>query len=204
MWRWISIALIVILTLVLIGGIFAYDELQGRMFQLQDSYYRSENESKQYVPQNYYSVNASYTYNGTYSELCYFLKYEFIMPRGYEAGIWDCSESSAYLEWALENVGFDAYIAVGPDPRNLSNTTHAWVIVYTTDNDEVAIEATALRVANVKSWFSGVPGIVALDDPGGENYYYGYNHLYENIYQCISSYGSNKEWNWWEGYWGFD
>lgn len=203
MWRWISIALIVIL---IGGGIVAkimVDELQGEIFQLQSNYDLLKQEL---VPHDYYSSNTFLHHSNTYSELCRFLKSEFVLPRDYEAGIFDCTESSAYLEWALENAGFDAYIAVGSPPHPSDAKYHAWVIVYTEDPYKVAIEATALvgGTSYYDQFSSRTPGIIVSGDPGEENYYNGYDHLYKDIYQCISNYKSVQEWNWWGGCWGFD
>jgi hypothetical protein len=251
MWRWISIALIVVLVG---GGVFAgitinntvteldelkaeynvlqsnyhslqsdynslhsdYSELQGRMSELQNSYNKLEAENEnlhrlleQYekVPHDYYSIGAFQYHNNTYSELSKFLTLQFVLPRGYKVNVFDCSESAAYLEWALENAGFDAYIAVGPTPWDPDSGYHAWVIVYTTDY-KVAIEATALTGGYkfLSLFLFRTPGVVYKNDlliSGWENYYEGYDHLYKNIYQYIRAHGSIEECNWWEGYWGF-
>jgi len=202
MWRWISIALIVIL---IGGGFFAgitIDKLQERMSQMQELLDLYEE-----VPQDYYSSNIFLHHSNTYSELCHFLKSEVVLPRDYKAGVFDCSESSAYLEWALENAGFDAVIVDGLNPITPEDGRHhAWVIAYTEDPYRVAIEATALTggTSYYNQFSSRTPGIVYLSDPGGENYYNGYECLYENIYQCVSSHMCVQEWNWWEGYWGFN
>ena len=106
----------------------------------------------------------------------------------------------------MENAGFEAQIATGPTPWDPSSY-HAWVIV-NTEEYKVAIEATALTGEyNLLYLFMGrVPGIVYGDDPripGWQNYYNGYDHLFNNIYLAIRNYGALQEWNWWEGYWGF-
>lgn len=258
MWRWISVALIVILVG---GGVFSgmtitntrkqldelesdyatlqsdyysleysysllesnyeslhsdYYILQGEMSQLESSYsqLQAENESlrqllKQYeeVPHAYYYTGPFSHHSNTYEELCWFLTYEFYIPGDYEVDVFDCSESAAYLEWALETAGFDAYIATGRTPWSPNSGHHAWVITYTKDYI-VAIEATALT-GEYYLWyaFTGrVPGIVYSNDlivPGWHNYYEGYDNLYNNIYQVIRNHGSTEEWNWWEGFWGF-
>lgn len=193
-----------------------YYVLKGEMSELQFNYDRLEDENRdlqnlldQYekVPHAYYSTGAFPHHSNTYEELNQFLTYEFVLPRGYERGIFDCSESSAYLEWALESAGFDACIAVGPTPWNPTSGYHAWVIAYT-EKYKVAIEATGLTGEYYLSYlFTGrTPGIVYSGDsliPGWENYYEGYDSLFQNIYLSIRDYGTPQEWNWWEGYFGF-
>lgn len=193
-----------------------YDTLQGSYAQLQSSYNTLEVENanlqsllQQYeqVPHDYYSATGFVHHSNTYAELCHFLSSEFVLPRGYKANVFDCSESSAYLEWALENAGFDAQIAVGPPPWDQSSGYHAWVIAYTKEYS-VAIEATALTGGYkfLDLFLFRTPGVVYSNDPlipGWQNYYNGYDHLFRNTFEAIRYYGSTEEWNWWEGYWGF-
>lgn len=193
-----------------------YDILQGRMSALQSSYNRLEAEKSelqrlldQYekVPHDYYSSGVFSQHSNTYEELAQFLTFEFVSPTGYKLNVFDCSESAAYLEWALEIAGFDAHIATGHTPWEPSSGYHAWVIAHT-EEYKVAIEATALTGEYYLLYlFTGrVPGIVYSDDslmPGCENYYKGYDNLFQNIYQAIRNRGTTEEWNWWEGYWGF-
>jgi hypothetical protein len=167
------------------------------------------------VPSGYYQSDKFRNHNNTLEELESFLVNEFMLPRGYKIDEFDCSESSAYLEWALEDAGFNAYIAVGLAPWNPQLGHHAWVIVITNDNRSVAIESTVLTnkdfpqkgLVNLLKYLftSKAPGIVYYNenDPISKNYYYGYNYLYENIYEAISKSYGPFEWNWWEGYWGF-
>ncbi len=193
-----------------------YDILQGRMSALQSSYNRLEAEKSelqrlldQYekVPHDYYSSGVFSQHSNTYEELAQFLTFEFVSPRGYKLNVFDCSESAAYLEWALEIAGFDAKIALGPTPSNPGSGYHAWVIAYP-EGYRVAIEATALTGEYYLLYlFAGrIPGIVYSDDsliPGWNNYYNGYDTLLKNIYEAIRNRGTTEEWNWWEGYWGF-
>jgi len=160
------------------------------------------------VPHSYYSSGGFSHHSNTFDELCYFLTFEFALPRGYEENIFDCSESSAYLEWALENAGFDAEIAFGRTPWDSTSGYHAWVMAYPTGYN-VAIEATALTGEyNWVTLFAGrIPGIVYGDDPlipGWENYYHGYDNKFRNIYLAIRNWDSGVEWNWWEGFFGFE
>ncbi len=193
-----------------------YDVAKGRIFELQSSYRKLESENKtlrslldQYeeVPHAYYSFEKFPSYSNHFNELERFLNLEFTLPRSYEINVFDCSEVTAYLEWNLENVGFKTRIAVGPIPWEPDSGYHAWVIVYTEEHT-VAIEATALTGEYQFSqlFMRRTPGIVYLNDPlipGWQNYYEGYDHLFENIYEATRNGVSIEEWNWWEGYWGF-
>jgi len=194
----------------------SYGTLEGRYYELQRDYSELETEYEmvlellklyEEVPNGYYSAGAFSHHSNTYDALCSFLTREFELPRDYKRGIFDCSESAAYLEWALENAGFNVYIAVGPTPWDPNSGRHAWVIAYTTEY-KVAIEATALTGEYSLSYlFTGrTPGVVYWEDsliPGWENYYEGYDGLYKNIYDAVREYRSVAEWNWWMGYWGF-
>lgn len=193
-----------------------YDILQGKISELQISYSKLESENKdlkrlldQYekVPHSYYSTVEFTHHSNTYEELCQFLSFEFVLPRGYKLNVFDCSESAAYLECALETAGFDARIAIGPTPWDPTSGYHAWVIAYP-EGYRVAIEATALSGEySLLSLFSlRTPGIVYGDDsliPGWDNYYEGYDNLFQNIYHAIRHYVSVEQWNWWEGFFGF-
>ena len=68
------------------------------------------------MPHSYYSTDTFKHHENTWNDLDRFLTSEFKLPRDYELHVFDCSESSAYLEWALENAGFTAEIVVGPSP----------------------------------------------------------------------------------------
>lgn len=160
------------------------------------------------VPHSYYSTDTFKHHENTWEELSRFLTSEFKLPRDYELNVFDCSESSAYLEWALENAGFNAELIVGTDPSGDTSGDHAWVIVHTTDY-RVAIEATALTTKDRYAWLSWgrVPGVIYGEDTlidEWENYYEGYDKSFKNIYIAIRQFGTGQEWNWWEGFFGFE
>jgi len=195
-----------------------YGDLQTSYNNLQNSYKRLEAENSQLhnilnlyekIPHDYYSSGSYKHHSNTYSELCSFLTLEFKLPRGYEKNVFDCSESSAYLEWALENAGFDAYIAVGRTPWNPESGNHAWVIVFTSDKYIVPIESTSLTgdlISNLLFLlFSGgrTPGVIYSNDDVWQNYSAGYDRLFKNIYDAVRNCGFIEEWDWWIGYWGF-
>lgn len=193
-----------------------YYQMQGRMDELEsrNSELRAENQDLQRqldqyekVPHAYYYRSSFLHHSNTYEELCQFLTYEFKIPRDYELGIFDCSESAAYLEWALETAGFDARIVVGPTPWNPASGYHAWVIAYP-EGYRVAIEPTALSGEYIllELLTGRTPGIIYGNDPViscWQNYYEGYDDQFKNIYIAIGNSGRLEEWNWWEGFWGF-
>lgn len=101
-----------------------YNHLNSDYYELKSSYdsLKSEYEALEAkyrtlleVPHAYYPTWVPYRPN-TQSELQGFLAYEFTLPTGYTKGVFDCSESAAYLEWALERAGFDAEIVVPSNP----------------------------------------------------------------------------------------
>jgi len=189
----------------------AYYILQGGKSELEAGYWalEAENESlrqllNQYekVPHNYYSTRTFPYHQNTIDDLHMFLGSEFKLPTNYKLEIFDCSESASYVEWALENSGFDADIATGPIPWNPDSGYHAWVLVRFSNDTMIAIEPTELT----GGMFSIYLGIVGWEDPynsSWRNYYENYDSLYDNIYVAIRDWGTIEQWNWWEGYWGF-
>ncbi|RJQ39104.1 MAG: hypothetical protein C4555_03900 [Dehalococcoidia bacterium] len=153
----------------------------------------------QSVPHSYYSSEGFYPHANTYEQLRDFLTVEFTLPRDYELNVFDCSESAAYVEWALENAGLDAEIVVGPAPGD-PKTYHAWVIAHTQEFD-VAIEATILTNQYDFTLINRIPGVIYVEDdlvPEWRAYYYGYDRKFQNIYSAIRDFGGITEWNWWD------
>ncbi len=186
-----------------------YANLQGQSSVMQQNYYQIESENiritkllNQYekVPTGYYTTSPFRKHDNTFKELHAFLVNEFELPRGYVSNIFDCSESSAYLEWALDNAGFDADIVTGKTPWG-GDGYHAWVIVHTTDTI-AAVEATALTGGFFRKLL-GEDAIIRSGDLGANNYYNTYDDDFKNIYLAIRGCSGIEEWNWWEGYWGF-
>jgi len=193
-----------------------YDNLQGQSFTIKSNYQNLESENKritsllnQYekVPSGYYSSNSFKKHDNTNIELRKFLSTEFKLPTNYQLDVFDCSEMSSYLQWALTNAGFNANIVSGKTPWSPDTGYHAWVIVKFNDGVEQAIESTAITDNSLLNILAGNFAIVTSTHPGYSNYYYGYNERYESIYFAIkhnSNYqGISNQWNWWEGYWGF-
>jgi len=194
-----------------------HDKLSGEVSSLKAANKQLEAENRDFqellseyenVPHSYYSTNVFKQYSNTWNDLSRFLTSEFRLPSDYEENVFDCSETSAYLEWALENAGFDAKIVVGPSPQDPTGDYHAWVIVNTTDY-RVAVEATGLTSKQRSAYLSWgrVPGVVYGDDTlidSWENYYEGYDDTFRNIYIAIRDFGRLQEWNWWVGAFGFE
>jgi hypothetical protein len=160
------------------------------------------------IPRGYYNNSASA--NNSYEDLKDFLNYNFYLPKGYKLGVFDCSESAAYLEWVLQNNGFDAKIVIGPTPWAESGY-HAWVFVYT-EQDVVAIEPTVLT-GGVERLFDSISNIINNSARGvvyynqndtAKNYYEVYTEVFGDISEAVKYSKSTEEWNWWEGSWGFE
>ncbi len=186
----------------------SYQELDENYQSLQQDYQKLkiENQALQTmlqgyagIPPGYYATDAYPNHQNTLEELERFISQEFNPPLGYEEGVFDCSDSSAYLEWALEDAGFDAYIVVGACPWDPSRGSHAWVLVRTDEGEWVAIEATHGWIvykdytSEYSRWCSE------------ECYqrYYSYDEMYSNIYQAVERYYpyyGYSEWDWWREY----
>lgn len=166
-----------------------------------------EQQSK--VPIGYYD-DYEYKYENSLEGLNEFLNFEFELPVNYEINVFDCSESSAYLEWMLEKYGFDTQIAVGRAPFDKS-VYHAWVLVSTDDDYITAIEATILT-GDPNKWMEVASnvlensgrGVIYYDefDSVSVDYYESYEGIYDTIHEAVED-NSIEEWNWWNGVWGF-
>jgi hypothetical protein len=87
-------------------------------------------------------------------DLTYFLSQ--IPLREYELDKFDCSESSAFVEWLCEGAGFHALIATGYaiDSYLGIPQRHAWVVVKLPCGDMVPIEATTLTIPSRSDKFA--------------------------------------------------
>lgn len=133
------------------------------------------------VPPNYYTPHNT---TKTFGDLVYFID-DFEYPRKLNwdnpFDIFDCSESSAYLEYKLEESGFDAAIAI--------DNHHAWVIVRDIKKNnktmDYSVEATTLAISYYKARYRS------------------HTNVYEDIYEAIDGYFFFKhryyEFNWWNG-----
>lgn len=103
----------------------------------------------------------------------------------YQAGIFDCSEMSACLEWHLENRGWHTKIYVGDFPEG----RHAWLIVETSEGAYMPVESTSLRLV----WWS---------DSDFDNYWE-YDQRFETIQDALSY--SESSYDWWNlGFYPFE
>ena len=97
----------------------------------------------------------------------------------YVAGEFDCSEMSAYLEWKLENEGYNTLIVTGDSPFGLGK--HAWLLVQTSVEGYMPVEATTYSIVY---WW----------DMDFDNYFV-YDHQFENIQEALDY--SPNEFDWW-------
>ena len=153
--------------------------------QLSELYVKvAELESKlrlyEQVPHGYYSTNFFPEHRNTVEDLKAFLS-KLKLPHKYERGVFDCSEISAYVEWALEDAGFVAYIVLGEvDFGGDTKRIHAWNMV---------------KVAGATYYIdmsSGKPHIFKSD-----KHHLKIIKVFKNIYEAVEYYHSVKEWDWW-------
>ncbi|UCE16678.1 MAG: hypothetical protein JSV12_03480 [Candidatus Bathyarchaeota archaeon] len=98
----------------------------------------------------------------------------------YQAGVFDCSEMSAYLEWHLENEGWHSEIVIGDSP--FGSGRHAWLLVETSEGRHMPVETTNLEVV----WWS---------DPNFDNYWE-YDRGFETIQEALDY--NESEFDWWK------
>jgi hypothetical protein len=102
---------------------------------------------------------------------------EWLHP--YEENVFDCSEMSAYLEWHLENEGWNALIVAGEAPWDGGG--HAWLLVETSEGQYMPVESTTIEIV----WW---------EDPNFDNYFI-YDYTFETIQEAVDYYES--EFDWW-------
>ena len=98
----------------------------------------------------------------------------------YVANRFDCSEMSAYLEWKVENEGYNTVIVAGDNPTG--DGKHAWLLVETSEGKYMPVEATTYS-------------IVYWSNRYFDNYFI-YDYEFETIYEALDY--SPSEFNWWE------
>ena len=97
----------------------------------------------------------------------------------YVADEFDCSEMSAYLEWKLENEGYNTVIVTGDSPFGVGK--HAWLLVQTSTEGYMPVESTTYSIVY---WSD-----IYFDD------YFVYDHEFENIQEALDY--SPNEFDWW-------
>lgn len=115
---------------------------------------------------------------GVYDLDEYLDRWEWI-EGSYVKGVFDCSEMSAYIEWRLENEGYNTYIVCGESPWG--GGYHAWLLVETSEGAYMPVEATEYDIV----WWS---------DPYFDNYFE-YDYLFETIHDALDY--SQSEFDWW-------
>jgi len=103
--------------------------------------------------------------------------WEWYIP--YEEGVFDCSEMSAYLEWYLENEGWNTLIVVGDSPSG--SGYHAWLLVETSEGAYMPVESITAEIV----WW---------EDPYFDNYWI-YDDTFETIQDALDYY--ETEFDWW-------
>lgn len=98
----------------------------------------------------------------------------------HQAGVFDCSEMSAFLEWHLENEGWHTYIVCGEAPWD--GGYHAWLLVETSTDAYMPVESTTIEIV----WW---------DDPYFDNYFI-YDNEFETIQEAIAY--NESEFDWWK------
>ena len=100
----------------------------------------------------------------------------------YVSDEFDCSEMSAYLEWKLENEGYNTLIVTGDSPFGLGK--HAWLLVQTSVEGYMPVEPTTYSIVY---WW----------DTYFDNYFV-YDYEFENIQEALDY--SPNEFDWWKDY----
>jgi len=112
---------------------------------------------------NYVATNYNLTGEKNITNLVAFL--DQVQLRDYVGDVFDCSETSAMLEWLLEGAGFNASIAL----TSSAFWGHSWVLVTLNNGDTVVIESTSLT----QNYYAP-PGII--EAPGGRFREYTYEY----------------------------
>jgi len=158
------------------------EELRSQLSELQVKISELEDRLRLYeqVPHGYYSTNFFPEHRNIVEDLRTFLS-NLKLPHKYERGVFDCSEISAYVEWALEDAGFDAYIVLGEvDFGGDNRGTHAW--------DMVKVAGATYYI----DMSSGKPHIFKSD-----KHHLKIIKVFKNVYEAVEYYRSVKEWDWW-------
>jgi len=142
------------------------------------------------VPANYYSVDIPPPLRTDLQELVDALD-AFRFPQRYIPGVYEATHMAAYLEVVLENLGFDAWIAIGPNPVPRCDGMHSWVLV-NVGGTTVAIEPmdSSLIAPESALIFDSHPSICP--------YYTGEGlEIYHDIY-VLTAMRSVDGFEWWE------
>jgi len=158
------------------------EELRNQVSELLVKISELEDKLRLYeqIPHSYYSTNFFPEYRNTVEDLKAFLS-KLKLPHKYERGVFDCSEISTYVEWALEDAGFDAYVVLGEvDFGGDNRGTHAW--------NKVKVAGATYYI----DMSSGKPHIFKSD-----KHHLKIIKVFKNVYEAVEYYHSVKEWDWW-------
>jgi len=168
------VACAVLIVILAVFSVWAYAELQNQI-DLRARAYDGYVPSREHT--NLESENASFFFYYVQPEEQKFGVHnldneldglEWAQP--YEAGVFDCTKMTAYLERYLENQGWHAKIVVGEAP--FGSGGHAWLLVETSEGKYMPVESTKIEIV----WWS---------DPHFHNYWI-YDHKFETIRQALS------------------
>ena len=184
----------VLVAVLVVSSVWLYtrnENLQNQIDSLISDYDSLVSEHNDYIAdhqftdEQYYSAIFSYYYVfpaeqkfGVYDLEDELTGLEWIKP--YEEGVFDCSEMSAYLEWYLENEGWNAIIIAGDSP--FGSGYHAWLLVETSTDQYMPVESTNIEIV----WW---------DDPYFDNYWI-YDYEFETIDDALAY--SETEFDWWK------
>ena len=156
-------------------------EIQERAaeIELKDSQIASLEAEVERTKFEFYYASLSKQRYGSSDLIDYLAQWKWI-ERVYTEDEFDCSEMSAYLEWRLENEGYNTLIVAGDSPSSAGK--HAWLLVQIGEGGEyMPVEAT---VYHVVYWW----------DPYYDEYFV-YDYAFENIQEAIAH--SPDEYDWW-------
>lgn len=108
-------------------------------------------------------------------------------PHAFEPNVFDCSESAAFLEWHLQNRGYDAAIMVGARKSSEGKKAyHAWVVVRNLTLEGGKPVAMHVNRCEGAAYFA----VMSF-------YYQEDQAYYEDIYEACESHWGCDEWDWW-------
>ena len=153
------------------------DDMELEIWDLEWEIYNLQQTAEENRFEFYYASLAKQRF-GVYDLDEYLDRWEWIEGT-YVKGVFDCSEMSAYIEWRLENEGYNTYIVCGESPWG--GGYHAWLLVETSEGAYMPVEATEYDVV----WWSDL----YFDN------YFEYDYLFETIRDALDY--SYSEFDWW-------
>jgi len=139
------------------------EEIESKDIQINNLEYEIERVRFQF----YYASLAKQRY--VVSDLEEYLNRWQWVEGSYVSGEFDCSEMSAYLEWKLENEGYNTLILTGDSPFGVGK--HAWLLVQTSVEGYMPVEPTTYSIVY---WW----------DTYFDNYFV-YDQQFENIQEAL-------------------